>query len=61
VEPETFKLIEFLELVLLERFEIRRSDTGTSLDASLIDFGAVLEVLGPLILLDLDLISHKST
>jgi len=47
VEPETFKLFEFLELVLLERFEIRRSDTGTSLDASLIDFGAVLEVLGP--------------
>ena len=47
MEPETFKLIEFLELVLLERFEIRRSDTGTSLDASLIDVGAVLEVLGP--------------
>lgn len=40
VEPDTFKLIDFPELVLRERFEVRRSATATALQASLIDFGA---------------------
>ena len=41
VEPETFKLIEFPEVALRERFEVRRSATTAALlHALLIDFGA---------------------